>query len=78
MRTRAKVMRIKECREALDITQRELSARLSIIPSIVANWESEVALPRSRDLPALARALEVEISDLFVSDFSDDDDEEVS
>lgn len=72
-RARTKVMRIKECREALGITQRELSTRMSIIQSIVANWESEVALPRSRDLPALAKALEVEISDLFVRDVSENE-----
>lgn len=72
-RARTKVMRIKECREALGITQRELSTRMSIIQSIVANWEGEVALPRSRDLPALAKALEVEISDLFVRDVSENE-----
>lgn len=71
--TAVKIMRIKECREALGITQKELAKRLAIIQSIVANWESETALPRSRDLPALAKALNVEISDLFVKDFEEEE-----
>lgn len=74
--TSVKIMRIKECREALGITQKELAARMAVIQTIVANWESETALPRSRDLPALAKALNVEISDLFVEYFEEN--EEVS
>lgn len=73
MSQRTKVMRIKECREAQGIPQKEVANRLGIIQSIVANWESETALPRSRDLPALAKALNVEISDLFVTDFAEEE-----
>ena len=59
------VMRIKELREAAGMTQGELAKAMNNLQSAVANWESEVALPRSRDLPQLARALGVEIGELF-------------
>lgn len=59
------VMRIKELREAAGLTQGELAKTMNNLQSAVANWESEVALPRSRDLPQLAKALGVKIGDLF-------------
>lgn len=59
------VMRIKELREAAGMTQGDLAKAMNNLQSAVANWESEVALPRSRDLPQLARALGVEIGELF-------------
>lgn len=59
------VMRIKELREAANITQGQLAVAMGTISSSISNWESEVALPRSRDLPQLAKALGVKIGDLF-------------
>lgn len=62
------VMRIKALREAQGLSQKQLAVSMGYVQSAVANWESEVVLPRSRDLPALARVLDCEINDLFVSE----------
>ena len=62
------VMRIRELREREHMTQQQLADRMGIIRNAVSNWESEVALPRARDLPLLARVLGCEINDLFVSE----------
>lgn len=59
------VMRIKELREAAGMTQGQLANAMGTMNSAIANWESELALPRSRQLPQLAKTLGVEISDLF-------------
>ena len=39
---------------------------MGVQPSVICNWESETALPRTRQLPALAEALGCTINDLFV------------
>lgn len=62
------VMQIKVLREEAGLSQQELATCMGVLQSTVCNWESEVALPRSRQLPALAKALGVTINDLFVSD----------
>ena len=46
----------------------QLAVSMGVVHSAVANWESEVVLPRSRDLPLLARVLGCEINDLFVNE----------
>ena len=51
------VMRIKELREKVGFSQQELANRMGVLQSAVCNWENEVALPRSRQLPELARVL---------------------
>ena len=60
------VMRIKELREKVGFSQQELANRMGVLQSTVCNWENEVALPRSRQLPELARVLNCTINDLFV------------
>ncbi len=60
------VMRIKELREKVGFSQQELANRMGVLQSAVCNWENEVALPRSRQLPELARVLNCTINDLFV------------
>ena len=60
------VMRIRELREREHMTQQQLADRMGIIRNAVSNWESEVALPRARDLPLLARVLGCSIDDLFM------------
>ena len=60
------VMRIKELREKVGFSQQELANRMDVLQSTVCNWENEVALPRSRQLPELARVLNCTINDLFV------------
>ena len=59
------VMRIQELRVAQEMTQRELGAEMGVDCSTVTKWETEVALPKARDLPRLARVLECTISELF-------------
>lgn len=62
-----KVMLIKERRDALGLTQRELGMRMGVDCSTVTKWETEVALPKARQIPLLAEVLGVPIGDLFVS-----------
>lgn len=60
------VMKVKQLRQQAGLTQTQLGSELGCTQSIVANWESEVALPRTRDLPRLASVLNCSINDLFV------------
>ena len=60
------VMRIKELREERNIPQKQIAEEMGVLPSAVSNWESEVALPKARQLPLLARCLNCSINDLFV------------
>lgn len=59
------VLRIKELRASKGLSQCELAAGVGVSQTVVCNWESEVALPRTRDLPMLAAVLGVGIGDLF-------------
>lgn len=60
------VMRIKELREQNNLSQKQLAVNMGVIPTVVSNWESEVALPKTRDLPKLATVLNSTIDGLFV------------
>lgn len=62
------IMRIREWREAAGLTQRELGNGMGVDVSSVTKWETEVALPKARDLPRLARVLGCSISELFLPD----------
>lgn len=68
-----KVMRIREMRERAEMTQQTLGTRMGVMGSAVSNWESETALPLSRQLPLLARVLGCSISDLFEPDVIDEE-----
>ena len=59
------VMTIGKKRRAAKLTQTQLSTKMGVSQSVVANWETEVALPRTRELPRLARVLECTIDELF-------------
>lgn len=59
------IMRIREHREAMGITQRELGVAMGVDCTSVTKWETEVALPKARQLPLLARVLGVTIDELF-------------
>ena len=61
-------MRIKSLREAQKISQTELAAKMGVAQNAISQWESEVALPRARDLPRLADLLGCAIDDLFNRD----------
>ena len=60
-------MRIQQLRNEAGMTQRELGARMGVDCSAVTKWESEVALPKARDLPQLALVLGCSIGDLFAA-----------
>ena len=60
------VMRIKELREAANLQQKQVAAYMGVFQSAVSNWETEVALPKARELPRLARILGCSIDELFV------------
>lgn len=59
------VMRIREQRERIGMTQDELAASAGVVRSAVANWEVEISLPPARQLPLLAEVLECSIDELF-------------
>lgn len=58
-------MRIRALREAAGLSQTELGIRIGCDRTSIVKWESEVVLPRSRDLPMLAKALGCSIDDLY-------------
>lgn len=60
------VMKIRELREAKGLRQNQLAESMGEIPSVICNWEKEVALPKTRQLPRLAQVLECSIDELFV------------
>lgn len=62
------IMRIKELRKKAGLTQTELAYSMKVMQNTVSNWETEIILPRTRQLPDLARALGVTIDDLYVSE----------
>ena len=59
------IMRIQELRISAGMTQKELGAEMGVDCSTVTKWETEVALPRARQLPLLAKVLGCTISELF-------------
>ena len=58
-------MRIRELRQSKNMAQYYLASEMGVSQSVVANWESETALPRTRELPRLARVLDRTIDELF-------------
>lgn len=60
------VMRIKALREAAGLQQKQVAEGMGVLQSAVSNWETEVALPKARQLPQLAEVLGCSVSDLFV------------
>ena len=67
------IMNIRKLRRAAGITQAHLASVMGITQGGVANWENEVSLPGTRQLPRLARVLGVPIGELFAEE---EDDEE--
>lgn len=52
-------------RKRIGISQIELANKIGVSQANVSQWESGSALPRSDKLPALAKALNCKIDDLF-------------
>ena len=59
------VMQIKFLREQAQMSQQQLAEIMGTTQTGVSNWENEVSLPRTRELPKLAATLGCTISDLF-------------
>lgn len=59
------MIKIKELRLSVGLTQSELADKLNVLQSTVAMWESGDNTPRTEKLPELAENLKCEISDLF-------------
>lgn len=62
------IMRIRELREAANLTQVQLATEMGVQQNSVSTWEKEIALPKARDLPLLAHILGVRIDDLYAPD----------
>lgn len=59
------IMRIQELREGANLTQVQVALRMGVSQNTVSQWENEVALPRTRDLPQLANVLQCSIDALY-------------
>lgn len=59
------ILRIRELRLSLGITQEELATLAGVTQSTVTSWETETYLPRTRDLPRIAHIFGVSINDLY-------------
>ena len=56
--------RLREYRKAVKLTQEELAQKLGKRQSVVSSWELGTGIPDANQLPAIAKALGVSISDL--------------
>jgi transcriptional regulator with XRE-family HTH domain len=57
--------RIKALRKEIKITQTDLAARMNVLQSTVAMWESGTNMPRAEKLPLLAEIFGCTVDDLF-------------
>ncbi len=60
--------RIRSLREQLGLEQKALAARLGVTANAVSNWENGRSRPDLNLLPALCRALNVSLPELFGAD----------
>lgn len=58
---------IKTLREKMNMTQTELAEKVGIKRSTVAMWETGGNMPTAAKLPAIAKALNCTIDDLYQS-----------
>lgn len=71
------MMRIRELRETANLTQQQLADSMGVVRGAVTNWETEVALPRARQLPLLRDVLGCRyIDELYVEDGEEANDDE--
>lgn len=66
--------RIRDARLRLNLTQEELSKKVGVTKSAIANYENGVSTPKIEILYALMEALSVDANYLYEKEFSDDDD----
>jgi len=63
-------IRIKQAREAIGLTQKQLAQQLGITPSAVTNYENEVSHPKEPILYKLLDTLKVDANFLFQDEMS--------
>lgn len=56
---------IKERREKLGLSQRDLAKKMNVSQATVAMWETGVTSPIAKRLPILAKLLKCKIDDLL-------------
>lgn len=61
-----RIMAIQAMRKAAGLSEGELAGKMGVTKSTVLEWEKETYLPKTRELPALADALECSIDELFL------------
>lgn len=61
-------MKIKEKREQMNLTQRDLAEALAIDQSTVCLWETGKTRPRAKLLPRIAKLLSCTVDDLLAED----------
>lgn len=59
---------IKQKREALNITQKQLAEKMGVERSTVAKWEAGAAFPSAAKLPKLAEVLGCTVADLYTTE----------
>jgi transcriptional regulator with XRE-family HTH domain len=64
--------RIRDCREALKISQSELAKLVGLSPAAIWHWEAKGRVPRRRTLAKLAGALKVSERYLFEGKYGGD------
>lgn len=62
------IMRIEELRTERGYPQEALAAYMGVALSVLEQWEREVTLPTSRQLPLLAALLGCEIGALYTEE----------
>lgn len=62
------MLRIREMREACEMSQKRLADALGITPAAVSHWETGRRIPDARDLIAIAAALGCKVDDLIKED----------
>lgn len=62
---------LKSRRLAAGLSQRQLAELMQVTQGAIANWETGAAYPRASQLPALAKALQCSIDDLYTESEED-------
>ena len=64
---RIKVMRIRELRELCGKSQSQLASEMGVSQGVISEWENEIYLPKTRQLPMLCQCLHCSFNELFLS-----------
>lgn len=56
--------RLKEYRKRLSLSQQELAKKIGKPQTVVSSWERGVGVPDANELPTLAKALDISLSDI--------------